>query len=338
MTCISIDRRKVTALPGFVAALSVFAIAVGGLTAALPALAQTSGQPMRVILPVGPGSGVDTIVRVFGNALTKELSQPVVIENQPGAGGVIGTQALVKAAPDGRTIGIVSNNHVVFPSVYKNLPFDPIEDITPIMVIGETPFVLAANPQKVPASNVKDVIAAIKAKPADFNYGSSGNGTILHHAAAMFFVEAGVEVNHVPYKGVGPMVTDLIGGRIDFAVVPVPVLPGHLKSGALKAIGTTTSARATSLPDLPTIAEQGMPNYAVGGWFAAVGPAKLPAAEVKRIHAALTAALATPEVKETLVKQGHLINPGTPEAAAQFFRSELAKYGALAKKIGLTAQ
>jgi tripartite-type tricarboxylate transporter receptor subunit TctC len=311
---------------------------LAGLVAAFPAFAQTSGQPLRLILPVGPGSGVDTIVRTFGNALSKELGQPIVIENQPGAGGVIGTQALAKAAPDGRTLGVVSNNHVVFPSVYKNLPFDPIEDITPISVIGETPFVLAANPAKVPASNVKDVIAAVKAKPADFNYGSSGSGTILHLAAAMFFVEAGVEVNHVPYKGVGPMVTDLIGGRIDFAVVPVPVLPGHLKSGALKAIGTTTSARATSLPELPTIAEQGMPGFSVGGWFAAVGPAKLPAAEVKRVHAALLAALATPEVKEALAKQGNLINPGTPEAAAQFFRAELAKYNALARKIGLTAQ
>lgn len=313
-------------------------LVLAGLAVALPAFAQTAGQPVRLILPVGPGSGVDTIMRTFGNAFSKALGQPIVIENQPGAGGVIGTQALTKAAPDGRTLGVVSNNHVVFPSVYRNLPFDPIEDITPISVIGETPFVLAANPAKVPASSVKDVIAAVKARPADFNYGSSGSGTILHLAAAMFFVEAGVEVNHVPYKGVGPMVTDLIGGRIDFAVVPVPVLPGHLKSGALKAIGTTTSARASSLPELPTIAEQGMPGYSVGGWFAAVGPAKLPAAEVKRVHAALLAALATPEVKEALAKQGNLINPGTPEAAAAFFRSELAKYSGLAKKIGLTAQ
>jgi tripartite-type tricarboxylate transporter receptor subunit TctC len=274
-------------------------IALVGLAAALPAFAQTSGQSMRLILPVGPGSGVDTIVRVFSNALSKELGQPVVIENQPCAGSVIGTQTLVKAAPDGRTIGIVSNNHVVFQSVYKNLPFDPIEDITPIMIIGETPFVLAAT---------------------------------------MFVVEAGVEVNHVPYKGVGPMVTDLVGGRVDFAVLAVPVLPGQLKSGALKAIGTTTAARATSLPDFPTIAEQAMPDCAVGGWFAAVGFAKLPAVELKRIHAALSAALASPAVKDTLIKQGNLINPSTPEAAAQFFRSDLLKYGNLAKKIGLTAQ
>lgn len=338
MNQISIPRRACgAARSALTAALPALAFALAGIAAA-PASAQTSGQPMRVILPVGPGSGVDTNVRVFSAALSKELGQPVVIENQPGAGGVIGTQALAKAAPDGRTIGVVSNNHVVFPSVYKNLPFDPIEDITPIMVIGETPFVLAANPSKITAGNVKDVIAAIKAKPNDFNYASSGNGTILHLAAAMFFVEAGVEVNHVPYKGVGPMVTDLIGGRVDFAVIPVQVLAGHLKSGALKAIGTTTSVRATSMPDVPTIAEQGMPGYSVGGWFAAVGPAKLPAAEVRRIHAALTAALAVPEVKDTLIKQGNLINPSTPEAAALYFRSELAKYGTLAKKIGLTAQ
>jgi len=323
MTRISICRRNFVAL--------------ASLAIALPAFAQ-SGPPMRLILPVGAGSGVDTIVRVMSNALSKELGQAVVIENQPGAGGVIGTQALVKAAPDGRTMGVVSNNHVVFPSVYKDLPFDPIADITPIMVIGETPFALAANPAKVPAANVREVIEMLKAKPGVYNYASSGNGTILHLAAAMFFVEAGVEAGHVPYKGVGPMVTDLIGGRVEFAVVPVPVLPGHLKSGALKVIGTTTSTRATSLPDLPTIAEQGLPNFAVGGWFAAVGPAKLPAAEVQRIHAALMAALAAPDVRDTLAKQGNLINPGTPDAAAQFFRTELAKYGNLARKIGLTAQ
>lgn len=315
---------------------SLLALACAGLALPMLSFAQ-SGAPMRLILPVGPGSGVDTNVRVFSNALAKELGQAVVIENQPGAGGVIGTNAITKAAPDGRTIGIVSNNHVVFPSVYKSLPFDPIEDITPIMVIGETPFVLAANPAKVPASKLGDLIALLKSKPGTFNYASSGGGTILHLAAAMFFVEAGVEVTHVPYKGVGPMVTDLIGGRVEFAVIPVQVLAPHVKSGALRAVGTTTSSRASAMPELPTIAEQGLPNYAIGGWFAAVGPANLPAAEVKRIHAALAAALADPDAKATLVKQGNIINPGTPEAAAQFFRAELVKYGTLAKKIGLTA-
>lgn len=315
---------------------SLLALACAGLGLPMLSAAQ-SGAPMRLILPVGPGSGVDTNVRVFSNALAKELGQPVVIENQPGAGGVIGTNAITKAAPDGRTIGIVSNNHVVFPSVYKSLPFDPIEDITPIMVIGETPFVLAANPAKIPAGKLGDLVALLKSKPGTFNYASSGSGTILHLAAAMFFVEAGVEVTHVPYKGVGPMVTDLMGGRVEFAVIPVQVLAPHVKSGALRAVGTTTSARASAMPELPTIAEQGLPNFAIGGWFAAVGPAKLPAAEVKRIHAALVSALADPDAKATLIKQGNIINPGTPEAAGQFFRAELVKYGTLAKKIGLTA-
>jgi tripartite-type tricarboxylate transporter receptor subunit TctC len=304
---------------------------------ALPcAVGAQSSSPMRIILPVGAGSGVDGNVRVMSNALSRELGQPVVVENQPGAGGVVGTQAIVRAAPDGRTIGVVSNNHVVFPSVYKSLPFDPIEDITPIMVIGEGHFVLAA-PSSFAPSNVRETIAALKAKPGAYNYASSGSGTILHLALAMFLVEGGADANHIPYKGVGPMVTDLIAGRVELAVIPVQVLAPHLRAGTLKAIGTTNQSRARAMPELPTVAEQGLPGFAVGGWFAAVGPAKLPTAEVQRIHGALTRALAAPEVNDALLKQGNVISGSTPEATAQFFRSELAKYATLAKKIGLTA-
>ncbi|CAM5794182.1 ABC transporter substrate-binding protein OS=Rhizobacter sp. Root404 OX=1736528 GN=ASC76_03210 PE=3 SV=1 [Rhizobacter fulvus] len=163
--------------------------ALGAL--ALPALAQTpnADRPMRVILPVGAGSGVDTIMRAASPALAKALGQPVVIENLPGAGGITGTTALVRAAPDGATIGVVSNNHVVNPSVYKKMPFDALADITPISVIGETPFVLVVNPAHVPAKNVRELVAFLKAKPGAYNYASSGNGTIIHLAGAMF-VEA----------------------------------------------------------------------------------------------------------------------------------------------------
>ncbi len=294
-----------------------------------------SDRPLRIILPFAAGSGVDTITRTVGPSLSKALGQSVVIENLPGAGSVTGTAAIVKAPADGSTIGLVSNNHVINPSVYAKLPFDSIADITPIMVVGTTPLVLVVNPAKVPAKNLPELVAFLKAKPGAYNYASSGNGTILHLAAEMFVGEAKVEVRHIPYKGVGPMVTDLIGGQVEWGIAALPSVQGHVKSGALRAIGVNGRTRVAAAPEIPTMAEQGMPGYEVEAWFAVIGPAKLPAGEVKRIHAGFTAALATPEMQEAMAKQGNSINPGTPEAAAQFFRSELAKYAKLVKQAGV---
>ena len=316
------------------------ALALGGsfLGKPLTLLAQSADKVVRFILPVGAGSGVDTIVRAASVALGKALGHPVVIENQPGAGGIVGTAALVKSAPDGMTLSVVSNNHVIYPSVYKSVPFDPIADITPITIIGSTPMVLVVNPAKLPATNVKELVALLKAKPDAYNYASSGNGTILHLAAQMFLDEAQVKAKHIPYKGVGPMVADLIGGQVDMGVLALPAIQAHLKSGALRAIGVGGNVRTPAAPDVPTIAEQGLPNYNMEGWFAVVGPARLPAAEVKRIQAAVVAAYAAPEVKEAMAKQGNTINPGSPEAAAQYFRSELVKYAQLVKKAGVELQ
>jgi tripartite-type tricarboxylate transporter receptor subunit TctC len=296
------------------------------------ATAQAPSTPMRMILPVGAGSGVDTIMRAAQSELSKALGQTVVIENLPGAGGITGTSALVKAAPDGNTIGVLSNNHAVNPSVYKTLPYDSLADITPISVIGSTPFVLVVNPGKVPAKNAKELQAFLKAKPGAYNYASSGNGTIIHLAGEMFVDAAGVEVKHIPYKGVGPQLTDLIGGQVEMGVVALPAVQGHLKSGALRAIGVMGPSRVASLPDVPTIAEQGFPDVDIGGWFVVVGPAKLPAAQVKRIHDAVVAAFATPDVKAAMAKQENVIAPTTPDAAAAFMKSEQERYARLAKK------
>nr|WP_133701122.1 tripartite tricarboxylate transporter substrate binding protein [Roseateles toxinivorans] len=321
MTMIQIHRRLIALL------------ATGLLCATPPLWAQTSDKPLRIILPVGAGSGVDTIVRAVGPALSKALGgQPVIIENLPGAGGITGTASLVKAAPDGLTIGVVSNNHVINPSVYKKMPFDSVEDITAISVIGSTPMVLVVNPVKVPAKNVKELIAFLKARPDAYNYASSGNGTILHLAAEMFVDEAGVVIRHIPYKGSGPMIADLIGGQVEMGVLALPAIQGHLKSGALRAIGVGGQSRSAAAPEIPTIAEQGLPNYDASGWFAVIAPAKLPAAEVKRLHAAFITAFATPEVKDAMARQGNDIHPSTPEAAARFFRSETERYARLVKK------
>ena len=315
-----------------------FVLVAAAATLASSAAAQLGDKPIRFILPVAAASGVDTITRAAAPALQKALGHPVVIENQPGAGGIVGTQALVKAAPDGSTLSIVSNNHVIYPSVYKTLPFDPIADITPIAVIGSTPMVLVVNPKNVPATNAQELVAFLKAKNGEVNYASSGNGTILQLATEMFLDEAGVRAKHIPYKGVGPMLTDLIGGQVDFGTSSLPSIQQHLKSGALRAIGVATPARVAAAPDIPTFAEQGLPGYVVEGWFAVVGPAKLPAADVKRIHDAFVAAFASPEVVEAMAKQGNTIAVSTPDAAQRYFVTELAKYAKLVKKAGVELQ
>jgi tripartite-type tricarboxylate transporter receptor subunit TctC len=305
------------------------------LCAALLAVTATAHAPrggdqaIRVILPGATASGVDTITRAAAPALAAALGHPVVIENQPGAGGIVGTQALVKSAPDGMTLSIVSNNHVIYPSVYKSLPFDPINDITPI--------VIAVNP-KVPAQNAKELIALMKSKPGEINYGSSGNGTILHLASEMFLDQAGVKAKHIPYKGVGPMLTDLLGGQIDFISVSLPSIQQHLRNGTMRAIGVGTAKRLAAAPEIPTMVEQGMPDYLVEGWFAVIGPAKLPAADVKRIHDAFVTAFNAPEVREAMARQGNTINVSTTEHAQQYFRSEMAKYAELVKKAGVVLQ
>jgi len=314
------------------AALLALAVVAGA------ALAQVD-KPVRFILPVATGSGVDTITRAAGPALAKALGHNIVIDNQPGAGGILGTSQLVRSAPDGFTLGVVSNNHVIYPSVYKSVPFDPIADITPIAVIGSTPIVIVVNPQRVPAKNLKEFVALLKAKPADHPYASSGNGTILHLAAEMFVDEAGLKgAQHIPYKGVGPMVQDLIGGQVSFGAVALPSVQAHLKSGALRAIGVGSAQRLAAAPDIPTMVEQGLPNYLVEGWFAVVGPAKLPAADVKRIHDAVSTAFAAPEVKQAMAKQGNTIDVRTPEQSAPFFKSEMDKYAKLVKKAGIELQ
>ena len=307
-----------------------------GWGAGFTLVARAADRPLRVILPVSAGSGVDTIMRAAAPALSKALNgQAVVLENLPGAGGITGTLQVVRAPLDGSTIGAVSNNHVVNPAVYRKMPFDALNDITPICVVGETPFTLVVNPARVPAKTAREMQALLKSRPGAFNYASSGNGTVIHLAGAMFVDALGVDVHHIPYKGVGPQIADLIGGQVDFGVVAVPAVQGHLKSGALRAIGVMGRQRVASLPDVPTIAEQGFPEVDIAGWFAVIGPPKLPAAEVQRLHAAVVAAFDAPETRDAMAKQQNVIHPMTPEASAAFFRSEAARYAKLVKKANI---
>lgn len=297
--------------------------------------AQTTA-PLRVILPLGPGSGVDTIIRSAQVALSKALGgQSVVIENMPGAGGITGTSAIVKAAPDGNTVGFISNNHAVNPSVYKSMPYDSLNDITPISVVGGSPFVLVVNPTKIPAKNAKEMQAILKAKPAAYNMASSGNGTIIHLAGEIFIDAIGVDVQHVPYKGMGPMMTDIMSGQVEFGVAAVAAAQGHIASGRLKAIGVMSKQRVASLPELPTIAEQGFPEVDVTGWFAMVGPKGLPSSHVDRLHKAVVTAFNDPEVKAAMSKQDNFIAPTNPSAAAKFLKSEQERYARLVAKANI---
>jgi tripartite-type tricarboxylate transporter receptor subunit TctC len=251
---------------------------------------------------------------------------------------VVGLQALARSPADGSTLSVVSNNVVIFPSVLKSLPFDMPGDFTPIAIVGATPMVLVVNPHKVAATNAREFFALLKARPGEFNFGSGGNGTILHLAGELVLEAGGAKARHIPYKGVGPMVTDLMGGQIDFAVAALPSVQGQIKAGALRPIGLLTAQRTPAAPEIPTFAEQGLANFVVEAWFAVIGPKGMSAANVKKAHDAVVAAFNDPAVKEAMAKQGNTIHVSTTEQAQAAFRSELAKYAALVKKVGLEPQ
>ena len=325
-------KTSITRRSALVALSSVAAAALPGM-----ALAQAD-RPVKFILPNATGSGVDAITRAAAPAIGKALGANVVVENQAGASGVIGLQAMAKNPPDGFTLSVVSNNVVIFPSVIKNLPFEMPGDFTPIAVLGSTPLVLVANPQKVPSNNSREFIAALRAKPDGYNFGSGGTGTILHLAAEMFVDEAAVKARHIPYKGVGPMVTDLLGGQIDFAVLALPSVQQHIRSGALKAVGMCGDKRSAAAPEIPTFVEQGLPTYVIDAWFGVLGPKGMSAANVKRVNDALVQAFNDPAVKEVMAKQGNTIAISTPEQAQRVFRSEMERFAALVKKAGIEPQ
>ena len=299
------------------------------------ALAQ---QPVRFILPNAAGSGVDAITRAAQPAFAKALGAPVVVENQPGASGILGLQALARSAPDGTTLSIVSNNVVIFPSIMKALPFEIPGDFTPIAIVGATPLILVVNPSKVAATSHKELVALLKARPQTYNHGSSGNGTIIHLATELYLDAAGVTARHIPYKGVGPMVSDLLGGQVDISSAALPSVHGHIKSGALRAIGTYAAQRTPAAPEIPTLAEQGLANFEVEAWFGVIGPKGMSPATVRKVHEAIVAAFNDTATKEAMAKQGNTIRITSTEQAQEIFRSEKAKYAALVKKVGLEPQ
>lgn len=290
-------------------------------------------KPIRVLIPASAGATGDILSRILAGPMGKALGQTIVVEPMPGAGGITATERLVRSARDGHTIAMTSNNHVINPGVYKSMPFDSIRDIAPISVVGSTPVAIVAHPS-LGARTAQELIALARARPGQLNYGSGGNGSVLHLAGVLFTSEAGVDIRHVPYKGFAPMLTDVLGGQIQLGIGGVAPVAEYVKAGRLRAIGVTTRTRSTILPDVPTFAESGLPNYSFEGWLALIGPAGLPKPVLDKLHAAVMTALAQKEVQEAFAAQGVSIVGNTPEVAAAFFRSELDKHMALVKRSG----
>ena len=229
-------------------------------------------KPIRVLIPASAGATGDILSRILAGPMGKALGQTIVVEPMPGAGGITATERLVRSARDGHTIAMTSNNHVINPGVYKSMPFDSIRDIAPISVVGSTPVAIVAHPS-LGARTAQELIALARARPGQLNYGSGGNGSVLHLAGVLFTSEAGVDIRHVPYKGFAPMLTDVLGGQIQLGIGGVAPVAEYVKAGRLRAIGVTTRTRSTILPDVPTFAESGLPNYSFEGWLALIGPA-----------------------------------------------------------------
>lgn len=292
-------------------------------------------KTIRMIVPNAPGSSVDSLARTVGDRLAKAAGGSVVVENLPGAGGVPGTTHLTRAAKDGQTLAMVSNNHVVNPSLYKKMPYDAIKDITPITVVAGSPFVLVAHPS-VQAKNLKELVALAKANKGELTIGSSGNGTILHLAAEALQSEAGIRLRHVPYKGTGQLTTDLLGGQIQLAFLGVTGAAQHVKSGKLHAIGVSTTTPSALLPNVAPLAQQGVPNYDLQGWIALIAPGGLPAPVANKLHADIKGLLDTKEMQEALKTQGFTAMGTAPEATAALFQNELARYATLVRQSGMT--
>jgi tripartite-type tricarboxylate transporter receptor subunit TctC len=301
--------------------------------ACLPAAHAQPDRPLRLIVPLAAGSTVDAVARALAPGLGRSAGHPVVVENIAGAGGIPGTAQLVRAPRDGLTLAMVSSNHAINPGLYKSIPYDSLRDITPIAVVATVPLVLVVHPS-LPVKTVRELLSHARAHPGQLNYGSAGNGSTLHLAAELLVRETGLDMRHVPYRGTGPLLNDLIGGQVQLGFVSISQVAPHLRSGALRALAVSTPRRLPVLPDLPTLDEAGVPGYGFDAWIALVGPGGLPRALADASYSAARAALASPEARTALAAQGLSLLDLGPDAAPAFFQAELAKHQKLVRQSG----
>ncbi len=316
------------------------AVAATGALALMPFAVQAQAFPAKaltIVVPFSAGGTTDILARVVGQYMAKDLGQPVIIDNRAGAGGNIGAQMVARAAPDGYTLlmGTVGT-HAINQSLYKKMSFDPIKDFAPITRVALVPNLLVANPGQ-PFKNVKELIAYAKTNPGKVSFASSGSGTSIHLSGEMFSQLAGVEMQHVPYKGSAPALSDLLGGQTAIMFDNMPSVIGHVKAGKLRPLAVTTPQRSPALPDVPTIAESGVPGYSATSWFGLLAPASTPAPVIAKLNASILKALTDPEVKKKLAEQGAEPHGEKPEQFAEFIRTETAKWGQTVKQSGATA-
>jgi tripartite-type tricarboxylate transporter receptor subunit TctC len=297
---------------------------------------QYPARPVRIVVPLSPGGFADTPARMLAPRLSEQFGRQFFVENKPGAGGTIGWDFAAKSAPDGHTLVITGTTHLITAHLYKNLAYDVFKDFTHIAMLASGPYVLVVNPQKVPAGSVKELIAMAKAKPGDIDFASSGNGSSQHLVGALFNSMTGTQLNHVPYKGSGPAMQDLLGGQVGVSFAGVPNVLSHVRSGRLKALGVTTEKRWSELPNVPTLAEAGIPGYEANLWLSISGPANMPAEIVQRLNAEIAKALRDPEPQANFRSGGVDATAMTPQDLLALTRAEYEKWGRVVRETGAT--
>ncbi len=314
---------------------AVAAAAIATFAALAPAQTAFPTKPIRIVVPFPAGGATDILARAVAQKLTETTGQSVVVDNRPGAGGNIGAELVAKSPPDGYTLlmGTVGT-HAINPSLYPKMPYDHVKDFAPVILVAGVPNVLVVNPS-LPVNSVQELIAYGKANPGKLNFASSGAGTSIHLSGELFKTMTGVQMTHVPYKGSSPALTDLIGGQVQLMFDNLPPSLPHIKAGKLRALAVTSAQRALALPDVPTVAEAGLPGFEASSWFGLLAPAGTPKDAIAKINGEVAKWLATPEAKEKLASQGAIVAPGlAPEDFAQHIAAETAKWQKVVKDSG----
>jgi tripartite-type tricarboxylate transporter receptor subunit TctC len=311
------------------------ALAFLALCATTGALAQAyPAKPIRLVVTFAAGGGTDLAARTVVPKLSEALGQPIVVENRAGANGALGADAVAKAPPDGYTLVVGAAGTMVVAPHLSRLPFDPVKDFAPVSLLATSPFVVTVHPS-VKAESIRELVALAKAQPGKLSFGTSGTGGAPQLSTELFKGMTGVDMLHVPYKGLGPAITDLLGGQIQLIFADIGLVVSHLKAGKLRGLAVTSANRSAALPDLPTVAEAGVPGYAAGTWYGIFAPAGTPPAIVSKLSEEIRKALAQPEVRANYIAQGVDAAGNTPEQFAAFMREESAKWGKVVKEANI---